>query len=181
VLLLPANVMAGRVPGAARLGSLPLSDGLFMLVGGRGAVSFCMDGVMLFEIELRAPIGVGMLLFPIPEFIPPLNPTALGLPLRLPAPPNESKVCPVETPAGAPGTLLPAPGPFCATLLCGLSFQPGGVGVRLATPKPRSAPPFMYACFFCPQQLHPVRKMPTLNKPTNPAKGFLPIGLSSPV
>ncbi len=68
--------------------------------------------------------------------------------------------------------------------LWALLFQPGDV-MPLVRPRLLSAltgASFMYACLlFCLlQQLQPLRKTLTPSKPIAPAKGILPIGLSSP-
>lgn len=96
----------------------------------------------------------------------------------------EAPLLPALLPRGTKSIVVPGAGELSGLLAALSRGADMGVfccfGRPLRTPMLESALPPAYDGLLL-QQLHPVKKMPRLHAPIRPAKGILPIVLSSPV
>jgi hypothetical protein len=171
---LPTYLASGGIPGAA--------------LGPAGIPPPCWSDPLLKEVGVPAPVG---------DIIPP--PLEAGIPPIVPIPwlaPQGLFVIPVvpfAMPAVLNWALLTVPGDMPdmegiesapPAVLPTTAFWDGRLSALFVQPALASArPPAKFCCRGCGllQQLHPVMRMPIPHNPTQPTKGFLPIGITSPL
>lgn len=170
-------------------GLLILMPGSVGLLVGEGALLLPEVGVRppVDEVGVRSPAGEGGIPPIVEEGEVPLRLEEELLPIPLvvdpsPCPPPLPVVWLVKLLLVSPLlVVLPlVPGPPVAPPATWLFW--GFVLHLFVKPMlPSAAPPAYDFWFWRQQQLQPVRRMPTLNTPIRPVKGFVPIAISSPV